>query len=292
MGIMATRKFLSLDVLFYAHNQENFVTEALNSIILQRVDSSVSLRLLIIDDGSSDSTLNKIQSVLDNNREKLSSRKVLVEIRHRNGGAALGQTATFQEGLRWAAGDYFAVLEGDDYWSDVDHLSTLIKVLQDKPDISVAFSSWTARDSQGRYLSDRVPTGIYLRTNLVDMRSILRENPPATLSACLYRTSQIIEVRHLLLKITNLADWGTNLLLSHFGPLYWSPKKTLVYRYLPNSLWRKKSGTEKISTMVKLLNEYYWYVEPDKRYLVSQEIHRLKVKKIFYFFRSRTKLSR
>lgn len=252
----------SIDVLFYAHNQAQFVLKGLSSIANQKFRDQFYLRLLCIDDGSLDGTRELMRDWVADHARELDS-NWSIEFRDRGSEPPRGQSATYKEGLSWTNADFFAVLEGDDYWIRNDHICTLVGDLESHPFASASFSSWISLDPESRLTGSRImPASANLENRIVDSRSLLENNPPGTLSACVYRGSHLKAVTPGLMTLSNVADWGTNLLISQFGPLIWNSNVSLLYMDVKTSLWRRETPVAQRRKMVELLDSYRPLLSP------------------------------
>lgn len=93
-----------VSIIIPCYNHEKFVQQTLQSVIDQ---DYLNIELIIIDDGSSDNSVKKIQALLIDCK----SRFVRFEFRHRPN---KGLCATLNEALKWAKGEYFAPIASDD----------------------------------------------------------------------------------------------------------------------------------------------------------------------------------
>jgi glycosyltransferase involved in cell wall biosynthesis len=279
----------TVDIFFYAYNQRDFVRHGIESILAQQFPVGTSVRLLCIDDGSSDGTHDEMVETLtkaqQNSDRDLSQWSI--EVRNRPKGGNLGQTRTYQEGLRWTSADFFTVLEGDDYWCDSRHVQNLIDQLVRYPYTTAAFSSWISLTEHGQIMEVRRPHFPGLAARLIDTSSLLANNPPGTLSACVYRGSVLARIVPSLLSLDNLADWGTNLIASQFGPMIWSRKVSLVYTHVAQSLWRQQNRRTQVAQMAELLDDYSTFVPEKLQQLFVAERQRLSEE-----YSSRTRIRR
>src|SRR5580692_4617658 len=97
---------LKLSVMMLTYNHERFISQALESILSQRVN--FDYEIVIGDDLSTDGT----RDILAKFYRKHPERIVLL-LRDRNIGAIRNMAATFAG----CQGEYVALLEGDDYWT-------------------------------------------------------------------------------------------------------------------------------------------------------------------------------
>jgi glycosyltransferase involved in cell wall biosynthesis len=91
----------SIDVVVPCFQYGRFLRDSVGSVLRQEISS---LRVLIIDNGSTDNSLEVA-------RQLASEDKRVQIIAH---GINLGPQASFNEGIDWATGDYFMILDADD----------------------------------------------------------------------------------------------------------------------------------------------------------------------------------
>lgn len=103
--------FLSVVVITYNH--EKYIRQCLDSILMQNVD--FSFEILISDDCSTDQTAEIIKEYQEKN-----SHIIKPLLRSVNVGATKNQYECF---LR-CTGEYVAILDGDDFWTDKEKLKT------------------------------------------------------------------------------------------------------------------------------------------------------------------------
>lgn len=91
-------------VVIPSYNHQNFVQDSIRSIIQQNYQN---IELLVIDDGSSDQSIEKIKEMV----EQCEERFVRFEFRYRQN---KGLCYTLNEALEWAQGRYFSPFASDD----------------------------------------------------------------------------------------------------------------------------------------------------------------------------------
>ncbi|MFW2043337.1 glycosyltransferase family 2 protein [Acinetobacter sp. ULE_I001] len=106
-----------VSIIIPCFNHENFVQDCIQSVINQTYQN---IELIIIDDGSKDSSVEKILQM----HEKCKQRFIRFEFRHRSN---MGLSATLNEALEWCRGQYFSTIASDDL------------MLKSKTDIQVKF---------------------------------------------------------------------------------------------------------------------------------------------------------
>jgi glycosyltransferase involved in cell wall biosynthesis len=102
-------------------NHEEFVEQALNSVLGQGF-SPADLEILVVDDGSTDRTLEVLRKFADR-----------VRILQKQNG---GQASAFNEAIPQARGEIVAFLDGDDWWAS-GKLSRVVEVFEKEPGVGV-----------------------------------------------------------------------------------------------------------------------------------------------------------
>ena len=96
-----------VSVFILTYNQVGYVEQMVESILVQRGD--FDLELVIGDDASSDGTT----EVLISFQERYPDRIILLRSTEN-----MGLTKNFMRTLERCKGDYLAICDGDDYWTD------------------------------------------------------------------------------------------------------------------------------------------------------------------------------
>ncbi len=119
---------MKVDVILVSYNQERYIDQAIESVLMQQVDSDLQIRVVIADDCSSDKTLEKIRLY-----EERSSFPFIYLTETRN----LGLAENYRRAFQAINADYFAILEGDDYWIDPYKLQKQVDYLESHQDVSI-----------------------------------------------------------------------------------------------------------------------------------------------------------
>jgi len=123
-------------VLIPVYNREKYVAEAIDSILAQ---SFTDFELLLIDDGSTDGSVEIMRAYTDH------------RIRLVCNGDNLGQSKTRNKGIELARGKYMAMLDSDDL-AHPKRLEKQVAFLDRHPDYAELGSWGQAIDAQGRSL--------------------------------------------------------------------------------------------------------------------------------------------
>ncbi len=121
---------MTVSVLIITYNQEQFIRQAIDSALQQQ--TSFGVEILVGDDFSTDSTRAIIQEY-----ERTYPDRVFGVLHPRNLGKNGG--INFLETLKRATGTYYALMDGDDYWTDPLKLQKQVDFLEARPDYSMVF---------------------------------------------------------------------------------------------------------------------------------------------------------
>ncbi|NES72852.1 MAG: glycosyltransferase family 2 protein, partial [Okeania sp. SIO2D1] len=110
-----------ISVIIPVYNGEKTIRDTINSVLKQ---SFADFELIIINDGSTDSTLEVINSFQDHRLKVFSYPNA-------------GQGASRNRGIELAKGEYISFIDADDMWTS-DKLEKQLQALQDNPQAGVA----------------------------------------------------------------------------------------------------------------------------------------------------------
>jgi glycosyltransferase involved in cell wall biosynthesis len=111
-----------------AYDVERYIREALDSILMQRVD--FDYEIVIGEDRSTDGTREIVREYAARHPDR-----VRAILRDTN----LGMNRNFRETLLAARGRFIALLDADDYWTSADKLQKQMDYLASHPDCSICF---------------------------------------------------------------------------------------------------------------------------------------------------------
>jgi alpha-1,3-rhamnosyltransferase len=130
-----------VSMLIPCYNHEYFVRECIESVILQDYKN---IELLIIDDGSSDDSIQTINEL----QQRCQDRFVRFEFRAR---ANQGLSATINEALQWSEGKYFAAIASDDRLHE-NKTSFLIERIEQEIEVAGIFSGCQLINASGQVI--------------------------------------------------------------------------------------------------------------------------------------------
>lgn len=117
-----TNEAVKVSVIMLTYNQENYVTQALDSVLMQKTD--FPFEVLVGDDGSTDGTREILRDYAARYPDV-----IRLFLREEN----LGPTRNAYELICAARGEYLAFCEGDDFWLTEDKLAVQTAFLEEHP---------------------------------------------------------------------------------------------------------------------------------------------------------------
>lgn len=129
---MEDSSFPLVTVVMPTYNAENYIIQAIDSVMKQTSDAGVEL--IVIDDGSSDQTESAVKDYIDRfAKGECAAHFSNRSLRYIKNTVNLGVAETRNRGIREAAGRYIAFLDSDDWWSS-DKLEKQLEALRQRPD--------------------------------------------------------------------------------------------------------------------------------------------------------------
>lgn len=138
-----------ISIVIPLYNKEKSITATLESVLAQ---SYTDYELIIVDDGSTDNSLNVVKEFVGQIDNRWIDDKLTL-IFKKNGGVCSARN----RGILEAKGEYVALLDGDDIWNR-DYLVEQVKMIRDFPE-AVMWGINFAETNNGK-LVRRVSTGL------------------------------------------------------------------------------------------------------------------------------------
>ena len=212
-----------VSVIIPSYNHARYVSQAVNSVLEQ---SEPDLELIVVDDGSTDESLNILYSFDDH-------RMCVIEQ------ANQGTHAAINAALERASGRFLAILNSDDVYH-CQRLEKLVSVLEHDPQVSLAGSHIEVIDANGKTLGlkrgyqsfEPWPLEAPERSFRAgeDLRAaLLTENFWATTSNCVFARGWYETVGGFR-PLRYAHDWDFALRMAEKGRLFLHPEALLKYR--------------------------------------------------------------
>lgn len=226
---------IKVSVLMLAYNQEKYIDEAIRSVVLQQ--TSFPIQLIIGDDHSGDGTLARCRAW-----QELYPEQIIVHENARN----LGLARNFIETYSLARGQYIAVCEADDYWTDSHKLQIQADFMDAHPQYSMCFH---------RVVNFYEADGTKSLSNggqkeTVSLHDLALCNPITNVSV-FYRRGFFGPLPDWMDRVTSY-DLAMHMLNARYGDAYYMRRVMAVYRKLETSIWT--GGDRKKRALISLKN--------------------------------------
>lgn len=232
-----------LSILLITYNQEKYIHECIESILMQNVHYNFDI--VVADDHSDDKTLYIIENEFTKARCKF---RILTTEKN------IGYNKNYQRGLGSCSGEYIAVMEGDDYWTDPDRLQKHVFFLEKHRECVMSFNriiEYVEEDAR----FDVSDWRSYSDYEYITTSRLARGNCIGNFSACVFRNSSLKKMNSEIYEIL-FSDWILGLELSKFGLIAYLKDPMSVYRIHGSGQWSKMSLSEKNNCILQQIDVY------------------------------------
>jgi glycosyltransferase involved in cell wall biosynthesis len=221
---------MKVSVCITTYNHRPFIAQALDGVLSQQTD--FDFEILLGEDDSSDGTrqiaLDYAARYPDRIRLFLHDRKDVLYIDGRPTGRR-----NFVYNIEQARGEYVALLDGDDYWTDSRKLQKQADFLDRHPETAICFHA-----AQGMNQVD--PSRDYVlrppgRQSFYTLQDLLRENIVPSCTS-MFRRGLFGAIPDWFYK-TSVGDWPLHVLNAMQGNLGYLDEIMAAYRIHSNGIW-------------------------------------------------------
>ena len=261
---------MKISAVVTAYNHEKYITQCLESVLKQKGD--FQLEVIVGDDCSTDQTPRIIQEF-----RKRYPQIIQVLPVEKN----LGISKNLERCLAACSGEYIAICEGDDYWTDEEKLQKQKDFLESRSDCSMCFSALLLYyEDQNLTIPHQVQAS--LQKDFVTMEDLIGNNYIANLSCCMYRTEVIRKLPPSTYNLEiNTDDWLIGMACSQFGSVGFLPETMSVYRIHAGGAWSGMDVFEQLDFTCRHMdvsNQFFDYkydsLFQERRKLFEDEIAR------------------
>jgi glycosyltransferase involved in cell wall biosynthesis len=228
---------MKLSVAMITYNQEQFIGEAIESVLAQKVN--FDFEIVIGEDCSTDGT----QAVVTDFHHRYPGR-IIPLLRNHN----LGAISNLQETLAACHGQYVALLEGDDYWIRDDKLQKQVDFLDAHPECAICCH-------RARYVDELNATDVDVFPSLpvgsYTIDDLLKGNFVMTCTAVLRR--EWIDTLPSWFCEMQLGDWPLFALVAQHGEIRLLDEVAAVYRIHAGGIWSSRSQISRLQESVRML---------------------------------------
>ena len=251
---------IKVSVCVTTYNHAPFIAECLDSVIAQRTDFPVEI--IIGEDDSSDGTREIVKEYARRQSDRIRAfYRAREDVIHINGRPTARRN--FLSGLDQARGEYVALIDGDDYWTDELKLQKQVERLDAAPECAICAHKIYDADARGG-----------ARPNLKDghykIDILLRSNCLPTVSL-LFRNHLFSEYPSWFESVV-LADWSLNILNARHGSIMYIDEIMAVQRRHAGGTWTGRSHVDQLTDLISTARTFRPILTLAQRRLLDRHV--------------------
>ena len=248
-----------VSVLMLAYNHERFIAQAVESVLSQ--ETSFPIEIIVGEDCSTDRTreiLSELQSA--------NPRVIRLLLHEKNIGPQKNYATTFAA----CKGEYIAMLEGDDYWTNTKKLQKQVDALEAHPEWSACFHITRCVYDDGSREPELYPAN--WTKEVATIQDLFKGNFLNTCSQ-VFRNRLFGPLPSWLLEVEP-GDWVTHILNAEHGPFGCILEVMADYRIHSQGIWSSKGRADQLREILRMLSrlDHHFqgkYREPIDEYRIN-----------------------
>lgn len=224
-----------------AYNHEIYIEQAIKSAVNQK--GWFEHEILISDDFSTDGTPSIVEKYC---------KKYPMMIKNISSDKNLGISQNLKKCFESASGDYVAILEGDDYWTDDHKLEKQMNFLEKNRDCSMVFSKLRLLNETTQKFSS-LSRQNNLRKSKLTGDDVINEptlNLMGNFSCCMFRT-QLMKSLPDELYLTRINEISLSFYLVNHGKIGYISESLSVYRQHTRGIWTGADKAKQLESGLK-----------------------------------------
>lgn len=262
---MKAKRNIKVSVVCITYNHRNYIEQALNGMLMQ--ETSFDYEIIVGDDCSKDGTAEVITRFSENNPDK-----IIPIIREKN----IGIQDNLINLLTIARGDYIALCEGDDFWTDPLKLQMQADFLDSNKACGLVFHPVTVKYENTDSQDSVFPEG----SGNFTLERLLQDNYIQTNSVMYRKLGGYQDISNKILPM----DWYLHLLHVQFSEIGFIDRNMSVYRVHDGGVWYGSStpdlafwmrhANSQIIFFENIMNLYGSSGNAEHRLIIRKRIHK------------------
>jgi glycosyltransferase involved in cell wall biosynthesis len=229
-----------VSVVMITYNHEAFIAEAIEGVLIQEADFPIEL--IIADDCSFDGTEAIVQKFI---KEHPKGHWIKYTKHYTN----KGMMPNLIWALEQAEGNYIALCEGDDYWTDPYKLQKQVDFLESNSEYSICFHNVDILRNN-KVVKDFITKNVNETTDIHDLAN---GNYIHTPSLLFRNNKEVLEKSKWLLNL-KAGDFALNLLNAQFGKIKKLNDTMAIYRIHDTNTWANQPSS---SMQLNIFNDLF-----------------------------------
>ena len=254
---MKMQKEVLVSVLCLAYNHEKYIRQALEGFVMQKTD--FAFEVLINDDASTDNTAKIIKEYEEKYPQII--KPVYQTENQYSQGIPISKTYLYPK----AQGKYFAICEGDDYWTDPLKLQKQVDFLESNPEYAMCVHKATLNDlktgKQSRFPDISEDRDYSTEEIIIEGGGIFATNS-------IVAKKEVFTTRPECFKAKGFGDYQMFIYGSIYGKCRCLADNMSVYNYCTAGSWtvriqdneaKREEHFVQMLNMLNAVNKYYDY---------------------------------
>lgn len=243
---------MKVSVLMLAYNHEQYIAQALDSVLMQQVN--FDYEIIIGEDCSIDNT----RAILLRYQQEHPD-KICLLLPDKN----VGMHDNFIQTFKACRGNYIALLEGDDYWTSPDKMQKQVDFLDAHPDHTICFHKALVRERDGR--PDWYIPVVFQPEQVFTLQYLLGLCNPMTTASIMFRQGFIHEFPDWMYDV-DFVDWVLQILLAQHGKIGYINETMSLYRIHPQGNWSQKNQIQGLLEKVKFFEHLSKHFDSNSKF--------------------------
>lgn len=209
---------MKVSVVMITYGHEKYLIEAIQGVLNQEVNFEIEL--IVVNDNSPDNTEDIVSNFLKNHPQKHL-------IKYHKHIQNKGMMPNFIWALNQVKGEFVALCDGDDYWTDPLKLQKQIDFLEKNTDFSICFTDYVVYNQNSDTYSYPDLIEKHKHKTEFSKNEIILDNFVPTVTAVYRNRPEVLAFLH---KELFPGDWFLHILNSLKGNIKFLPFKSAVYR--------------------------------------------------------------
>ncbi|MDH6278216.1 glycosyltransferase involved in cell wall biosynthesis [Aurantimicrobium minutum] len=251
--MVASNQQVSVSAVIALYNGERHLIDAIESILNQTQQVA---EILIVNDGSSDSSVEILNQYLNRNPR---ARKIVKLLEQDNNGQGSARNA----GVKSAQGDLIGFLDQDDTWEPT-HVSEMVPFFADNPKLGWVYSDFNEFDDQNRFIRRQFLAKQEYIPPVNSVFGLISQDLMMLPSASLIRREAFLSVGGFDTQFRGYEDDDLFMRIFVAGWAYeYTPNALINYRIHPHNSSRNHSFPK---SRIKFYRKYLSFFNPDSDY--------------------------
>jgi glycosyltransferase involved in cell wall biosynthesis len=232
---------MKVSVCIVTYNHESYIRETLDSVLMQDFDHPYEI--VVGDDASIDRTPEILQEYADRYPDRF---KLILHEKN------LGPRGNVQSVRKQLTGEYIAVLDGDDFWTNAQKLQKQISFLDENPSFSASAGLYRSVVEKKEHLHG--PPVSPDQPEVIDMERFL-DGVWIGASSFVYRFSMVPEIPNWIWKL-KCGDKGLQFLCVEQGPIRFFNEEFQAYRIHGGGMYSGIQAQKRLGWMIEYLKAF------------------------------------